>query len=115
MMRRVIIEFYLSVGSSIFFHDPTSFCAKSLKDLVVVAVFGKLVVTLSSKAGVDLGRNRSPSSFSPLVVLPLLPRGHPPRRSASGHRSGEPKSVLFSSASQKVEELCVIKTKPERV
>ena len=99
--------FYLSIGGAIFFHDPTSLCAQSLQDLVVVAVLGKLVVPLSSKAGVDLGSNRSPSSLSPLVILPLLPRRHPPRRSTSGHRSGQQKPAPLPSAGHSKYRICV--------
>lgn len=108
LMRPESIElFYLSIGSAIFFHDPTSLCAQSLQHLVVVAVFGKLVVPLSSKAGVDLSSNRSPSSLSPLVVLPLFPRWHPPRRSASGHRSGQHKLLPLPSARQNKSRICM--------
>jgi len=68
---------YLAVSSAVLFDDPSSFSSQGLEDLIVVAVFRKLVVSVHPKTGVDLSSNCSASSLSPLVVFSLPPCGHP--------------------------------------
>lgn len=72
---------YLSIGSAIFFDGPTRLDAKSLQDLVVIAVFGKVEVPLSSKPSIYLRRHSPSPPLSPPVVLSL-----PPWRFSSSRR-----------------------------
>lgn len=69
--------YYLTVGGTVRFDDPTGLVAEGLEDLVVVAVLGELVVAVHSQAGKDLGRYSPPPPLPPLVVLPFLPRRQP--------------------------------------
>lgn len=70
----------LAIGGAVFFDDPAGLRAESFEDLVVVAVLGELVVSLSPETGVNLGCDGSSPPLPPLVVLSLLPRRSPPRR-----------------------------------
>lgn len=69
----------LAIGGAVLFDDPTGFGTECFQDLVVVAVFGEFVVSLSSETGVNLSGNGSSPSLSPLVVLSLLPCRQPSR------------------------------------
>lgn len=65
---------YLTIRCAIRFNDPTGFITESFENFIVVAVFGKLVVTVHSQTGEDLRSYGSSSSLSPFVILSLLPR-----------------------------------------
>ena len=71
---------YLAVSSTVFFDGPTSFWAEGFQHLVVVAVLGQVEVPLSSETRVYLSSDGSSPPLPPPVVLPLPPRGLPPRR-----------------------------------
>lgn len=91
----------LAVSSAIFVNDPTGLCAESFQDFIIITMFRELIVSLSSKTGIYLSSDGSSPSFSPLVVLPLLPRRHPPGRTTSSHFA--PDEFLFPRLS----ELCL--------
>lgn len=94
----------LGISGAVFFNDPTSFSAECFQDLVIVTVFGKTIVPLRSKSGVDLCGDGSSSPLSSLVVLSLLPRREPSRRTAAGHFFDCSGDFLFS----RVQTFCYV-------
>lgn len=84
----------LAISGAILFNNPTSFGAKGLEYFIIITVFRELVISLSSKTGVNLGGYGSSPSLSSLVVLSLLPRRLPPswwttRRHCSSSATGK--------------------------
>lgn len=90
----------LAIGGAIIFNDPASLKAESFQDFIIITMFRKFKVPLSSKSCINLSSYGSSPPLSSLIILSLLPSRQPSWTSTGGHfarRTQPPTSALLSS------------------